>query len=79
MSSIAEQVHDNGAFGDGLIHVEQVLAWNPAILFCFFPRGTILSNADDDIQAVVTEVESLAVTLGAIADKGESIVLEIFL
>jgi hypothetical protein len=31
LSSIAEQVHDNSAFADSLIHFEKVLSWDPAI------------------------------------------------
>jgi len=37
LSSITEQVHDNGTLGDSLINIEQVCAWNPTILLCFFP------------------------------------------
>lgn len=69
LGSITEQVHDDGAFGDGLIDLEQVLAGNPAILYCFLPRGTVLSDTNDDIEAVVTEVETLTVALGAIANQ----------
>jgi hypothetical protein len=31
LSSIAEQVHDDSAFADSLIHLEKVLSWDPAI------------------------------------------------
>lgn len=31
LSSIAEQVHDDSAFADSIINLEQVLSWNPAI------------------------------------------------
>lgn len=43
------------------------------------PGGTILADTNDDIEAVVTEVKALAVTLRAVADKGECVVLEVVL
>lgn len=79
LSSITEQVHDDGSLVDGLVDIEEVLAGDPAILLCFFPAGTALSHTDDDIEAVVAEVEALSVTLGAVADEGKSVVLEVFL
>jgi hypothetical protein len=45
----------------------------------FLPRGAILSNPNDDVQAVVTEIETLAVALRAVADEGEGVVFEVFL
>lgn len=62
LSSIGEKVHDDGTSGDGLIDLEQVLSWNPAILNGILPRLTVLSDTDNDIHAVVTEIETLAVT-----------------
>ena len=53
LSSITKQVHDDCAFRDGLVHLEQVLAWDPAILFSFFPGCTVLADADNDIEAIV--------------------------
>lgn len=79
LGSITEQVHDDGALGDGLVDFEQILAGNPAILYSFFPRDTVLSDTNDDIETVVTEVETLTVTLRAIANQGESVILEVLL
>ena len=79
LSGIGEEVHDNGGLANGLVDIEQVLARNPAILHGVLPRGTVLSYTDDDVQAVVTEVETLAVTLRAVADEGEGVVLEVLL
>ena len=79
LGGIGEEVHDNSGLANGLVNVEQVLAGDPAILHGVLPRGTVLSYTDDDVQAVVTEVETLAVTLRAVADKGEGIVLEVLL
>ena len=79
LGGVGEEVHDNGGLANGLVNVEQVLAGNPAILLGVLPRGTVLSYTDDDVQAVVAEVETLAVALGAVADEGESVVLEVLL
>src|SRR5271168_3255847 len=49
LGSIAEQVHDNGALRNSFIHLEQVLARDPAILFCLLPRSPVFANANDDI------------------------------
>lgn len=37
LSSITEQVHDDGTLGDGLIDIEEVLSWDPAILLGVLP------------------------------------------
>lgn len=79
LGGIAEKVHDDSASGDGLVNLEEVLAGNPAILLGILPRLAILSHADDDVQAVVAEVETLAVALGAVSDQGEGVVLEVIL
>ena len=79
LSGVTEEVHDNGTLGDGLVDLEQVLARNPAILDGVVPGLAALSDTNDDVEAVVTEVKTLAVTLGAIADKGQSVVLEVVL
>ena len=79
LGGIREQVHDDGALANGLVDLEEVLAWHPAVLDGLLPRCTILANTDDDVQAVVAEVEALAVALGAVADEGEGVVLEVVL
>ena len=79
LGGITEQVHDDGTAGDGLVDLEEVLAGDPAILLGVLPRLAVLSDADDDVETIVTEVETLAVTLGAVADEGESVVLEVVL
>lgn len=77
LGGVGEQIHDDGALRDGLVDVEQILAGDPAVLDSLLPRSAILSHTDDDVQAVVAEVETLAVTLGAVADEGEGVVLEV--
>ena len=79
LGGVGEQVHDDGALGDGLVDLEEVLAGNPAILDGVVPGLAVLADTDDDVQAVVTEVEALAVTLRAVADEGEGVVLEVLL
>lgn len=79
LSGIGEEVHDDGATGDGLIDVEEVLAGNPAILLGVLPGLAVLSDTDDDVQAVVAEVQALTVTLRTIADEGQGVVLEVLL
>ena len=77
LGGIGEQVHDDGTARDGLVDLEEVLAGNPAILLGILPRLAVLPDADDDVEAVVTEVEALAVALRAVADQRERVVLEV--
>jgi hypothetical protein len=79
LRSIREQVHDNGTSRDGLIDIEEVCAGNPAILNSFLPRSAVLSDANDDIETIVAEIEALTVALGAITDESEGVVLEVVL
>lgn len=79
LSSIAQQVHDDASPGDSLVDLEQVLAGDPAILFGLFPRCAVLAYSNDHVQPVVSEVETLTVTLRAVADESESVILEVFL
>ena len=48
-------------------------------MLCLLPRCTVFPYTNYDIEAVVTEVETLAVTLGAVADKGKGVILEVLL
>lgn len=79
LSSITEQIHDNGALGNSFVHFEQVGAGNPTILYRFFPRCAILSNTNDNIETIIAKIETLTMTLGAVANKGEGIIFEVFL
>lgn len=79
LGSIGKEVHDDGTAGDGIIDLEEVLAGNPTILDGVLPRLAFLADTDDDVEAVVTEVKTLAVALGAVADEGEGVVLEVLL
>jgi hypothetical protein len=62
LGGVGEKVHHDGTTGNGLVNVEQVLAGHPAILDGLVPRSTVLADSDDDIEAVIAEVETLAVT-----------------
>lgn len=77
LRSITEQVHDDRALLDGLLDLEQVLAWHPAILDRLFPASTVFPDTNDDIEAVVAEIETLTVALRAVADQREGVVLEV--
>ena len=79
LRGVREQVHDNGTALDGLVDVEEVLAGDPAILLSLLPRSAVLADTDDHVEAVVAEVETLAVALGAVADQSKGVILEEFL
>ncbi len=79
LGSVGKQIHDDGTAGDGLIDIKQVLAGNPAVLLGILPRLAALAHADDDVEAVIPQVEALAVALGAVANEGEGVVLEVVL
>ena len=54
-------------------------ATHPAVLDSLSPRLATLTDTDNDVEAVVAGVEALSVALGAIADEGEGVVLEVVL
>lgn len=68
LSSVGEEVHDDGTLGDGLINIEQVLARDPAVLDGLLPGSTVLADTDDDVKAIVAEVETLPVTYDAMSE-----------
>lgn len=79
LSSIAQQVHDDGAAFNRLLDLKEVFTGNPAILDSLFPRSAVLAHTNDNVEAVVAEVQALAVALGAVPDESESLVFEEFL
>ena len=79
LRGITQQIHNNRSSLNRLVDIKEVRARHPTVLLGFFPAGAVLSHADDDVEAVVAEVETLAVALGAVADEGESVVLEVIL
>jgi len=76
LRSIRKQVHDDGTLGDSLIDLEEGLSWNPAILLSVLPRLSILSYTNNDVETLITHVQGLGVTLGAISDNCHCVVLE---
>jgi hypothetical protein len=79
LRSIREQVHDNGRLANRLIDIEKVLARDPAVLLGLLPGSAVLAHTDNDVESIVTEVKTLAVTLRAVADEGKCVVLEVVL
>lgn len=51
----------------------------PTIGNCLLPARAVFTDTDDNVQAIVTCIQTLAVTLRAVADEGEGIVLEVLL
>lgn len=79
LSGITEQVHDDGSLGDGLINLEEGLAWHPAVLLSVLPRLTVLSDTDDDVETLITHVQGLGVSLRTVSNDGHCVILEVFL
>jgi hypothetical protein len=79
LSSITEQVHDDGTPGDGLVDVEKVLARDPAVLLGVLPRLTVFPHADDDVETIVTHVQGLGMALRSVPNDGHCVIFEVFL
>ena len=79
MGSIRQKVHDDGALLDGLLDREEGLTRHPAISLGLLPALTVLADTDNNVEAVVAGVETLAMTLRAIANESEGVVLEVVL
>lgn len=50
---------------------------DPAILQSLFPALAVLADTNDDIKAVVTSIQALAMALRAVANEGEGVVFEV--
>lgn len=79
LRGIAQQVHDDGALFDRFVYLEEIRTRHPAVLLRLFPASTVLSHANDHVESVVTEIQSLTVTLRAIADQRKCIIFEVVL
>lgn len=64
LGSIGEEVHDDGTAGDSLVDLEKVLALNPSILLSLLPRLSSLADTDNDVQTLISGIETLTVSLG---------------
>lgn len=51
----------------------------PSVFLGLLPALAALPDTDDDIEAVVAGVQALSVALGAVANKGQRVVLEVVL
>lgn len=51
----------------------------PTIFQCLTPALTVFADTNNYVESVVTSVEALTMTLRAIPDEGESIVLKVLL
>jgi hypothetical protein len=43
LSCVGEEVHDDSSLADSLMNPKEVLARDPAVLDCIFPRSAVLS------------------------------------
>ena len=76
LPGVGQQVlDDRGALG-GLLDVEERFARHPAVGDGLVPALGAFALADDDVEAVVAEVQRLAGALHAVADDGDGLVFE---
>jgi hypothetical protein len=75
LESIRKQVHDNGSLLGGFQDGEQVLSGNPSFLNSLLV-GLTLTLTNDNVDTVITEVESLSTTLRTITKDGNGVILE---
>ena len=77
LGGVRHQHLDDGAAAHGLINLEQGLARHPAVLDRAVPVALESAGlADDDLEAVVAQVERLGRPLHAVADDGDRLALE---
>lgn len=51
----------------------------PTVLLCLPPALAVFSDTNNNVEAIVAGVQTLAVTLRAVSDESERVVLEIIL
>lgn len=51
----------------------------PTVLNGLLPALAVFADTDNDVEAVVTGVETLSVALRAVADQGEGVIFEVIL
>ena len=78
LARVGQQVLDDRCALGGLFDAEERLARLPAVGDGLLPALAALALADDDVQAVVPEVERLPRTLHAVADDGDGFVFQDF-
>lgn len=93
LSGVREKVHDDCSAIYGLFDGEEGFTWylsktdeteetgeertDPAIFESLFPALAILADTDDDIETVITSIQTLAVALRTIANEGKSVIFEV--
>src|SRR5262249_33240597 len=68
LGGVGEEHLDDGAALDGFLDVEERLAGDPAVADGAVPTAGFGALADDDLEAVVAEVERLGGALDTVAD-----------
>ena len=77
LGGVRDQHLDNRAAADGLVDLKQGFARHPAVLHGAVPVALESAGlADDDVEAVVAEIQRLSGALHAVADDGDDLVLE---
>ena len=51
----------------------------PTVFLSLFPAITILTDTNDDVEAIVPSIQALAMALGPIADEGQRVIFEVVL
>ena len=77
LGGVREKVHEDGTLGGSLLDWEEVLALDPAVLESLLPGVTSLSDTDNDVHSIVSEVETLPVALRAVTEQSKCVVLEV--
>ena len=77
LGGVGEQVFDHGRLLAGFLDAEEGLAGHPAVSDSLVV-GLAGALADDDVDAVVLEVQGLSRALDTVADHGHNFVLEDF-
>lgn len=57
-----KQVHNDCSFLDCFLDFKKILARNPSVLFSLFPGSSIFTDPNDDVQPVITSIQSLTMS-----------------
>src|SRR5262249_5662122 len=76
LAGVGEQILNDGAALGRLLHWEESLARDPAVLLSEVPASALFAQADDHVDAVVFHVERLTPALHAIAEHGHGLIAE---
>ena len=76
LPGIAEQVLDNRSAPDRLGNIKESFTRLEAVLLGQLPAGTVLANANDDLDTVVAHIVRLAAALDSVANHGDRLLAE---